>query len=216
MWAGAWGHELRPTIPKDAARRRDHGAGTANRGHTLMLFKNLIYGAMLARPDQSSRRGAAQASHSLATRLPGRLLQRLVRPERDLALVAEAVDDRIAAVAAEILARRPSRPAPPGGACIRRDRAGARPSCTVSRSWPARHDVGDAHLALDQALQDVVEHVVGRQRILVLLVLAQLGRRRLGDDVLRDHHAVRPERAGGLPAVAQRARAGRPPSCRGP
>src|SRR5579872_2372261 len=38
------------------------------------------------------------------------------------------------------------------------------------------------HVALDQALQDRVEHRIGRQRILVLLVGLELGRRRLGDD----------------------------------
>ncbi len=51
---------------------------------------------------------------------------------------------------------------------------------TVSRSWPRGDDLGHRLLALDQALEDGVEHVVGRQRVLVGLVLAQLGGRRLG------------------------------------
>ena len=67
-----------------------------------------------------------------------------------------------------------------------------------------RDDVGDRLLALDQPLQDLVEHVVGRQRVLVLLVLAQLRGRRLGDDVLRDHLAVGPERAFRLPRLRSR------------
>ena len=44
---------------------------------------------------------------------------------------------------------------------------------TVSRSKPAATMVGDRLLALDQALENRIEHIVGRQRILVGLVLAQ-------------------------------------------
>ncbi len=46
-------------------------------------------------------------------------------------------------------------------------------------------------VALDQALQDGVEHGIGRQRVGVLLVGAQLGRRRLVEDALRDRPAAR-------------------------
>ena len=48
-------------------------------------------------------------------------------------------------------------------------------------------DLDEAHLLLDEAAQNVVQHFVGRQRILVLLPLAQFGGGRLGQDVLRDH-----------------------------
>src|SRR3546814_7896504 len=59
----------------------------------------------------------------------------------------------------------------------------------------ARDDDVDALLALDEALQDVVEHRIGRQAVLVLLVRLQLGRRRLGDDALRDDPPGRTQRA---------------------
>ncbi len=52
-----------------------------------------------------------------------------------------------------------------------------------------------AEIALDQALQHGVEHWIGRQRILVLLVGPELGRGRLGDDAFGDHLAPRAQRA---------------------
>src|SRR6266446_9686683 len=47
-------------------------------------------------------------------------------------------------------------------------------------------------VALDQPAQDGVEHGIGWQRVRVLLVGPQLGRRRLGDDALGDDLALRP------------------------
>ena len=60
----------------------------------------------------------------------------------------------------------------------------------------ARDDVIDRHLVLDEAFEDVVEDRIGRQRILVGLVGPQFRRWCLVDDVLRDDHAGRPQRAG--------------------
>ena len=115
---------------------------------------------------------------------PARAHQLLVGLGQRLAGVAEAVGDRIAAVAAEIPRRdlhaRRRLPALVFGEVEQP----LDPRHHLGRSKPAATIVGERLLALDQALQDVVEHVVGRQRILVGLVLAQLRRRRLGDDVL--------------------------------
>src|SRR4051812_47531001 len=44
-------------------------------------------------------------------------------------------------------------------------------------------------VALDVTLEDLVEHLVGRQRVLVLLVGRQLSRRRPGRDIGRDELA---------------------------
>ena len=54
-------------------------------------------------------------------------------------------------------------------------------------------------LALHQPHENGVQHLIGRQRILVLLVLAQFRGRRPRDDVDRDHLAVRAKRTLGLP-----------------
>ncbi len=69
----------------------------------------------------------------------------------------------------------------------------------------ARDDLGHRHLALDQALQDVVEHLVGRQRVLVGLVGLQLGARRLGDDAL-GHDPARSAPAAPRPVLVAPAR----------
>ena len=60
----------------------------------------------------------------------------------------------------------------------------------------AREDVVDVFFKVHEAAQDIVQHRIGRQGILVLLVRAQLGRGRLGDDPLGDHIAVPHQRAG--------------------
>ena len=68
---------------------------------------------------QQSRLQASDVDRLAST--PGRAHgQALVRLRQRLAGIAEAVGDRIAPVAAEILAASPSRRAPTGGACIRR------------------------------------------------------------------------------------------------
>src|SRR3546814_14072206 len=51
------------------------------------------------------------------------------------------------------------------------------------------------YTTLFRSLQDVVEHRIGRQAVLVLLVRLQLGRRRLGDAALRDDPPGRTQRA---------------------
>ncbi len=68
---------------------------------------------------------------------------------------------------------------------------------------PERDDVGDAHLLLHQALEDGVELLVGRQRILVLLVLAELRGRGFGKDRRRDYLALRPNAPVGPLAVPE-------------
>ena len=173
--------------------------------------------AGLPAPPMSGARGTRPERQTSGRRpsAPVRAQQRLVRLRGDLALIAEAVDDRIAAVAAEILA---------GHLHAGRGLAALvfgeveQPLDLLDglEIVPAGDDLGDAHLALDEAAQDVVEHVVGRQRILVLLVLAQLRGRRLREDVLRDDDAVRPERARRASSGCAGPRGGRPPSCRGP
>ena len=73
----------------------------------------------------------------------------------------------------------------PGAACLRLNSA-RRTSRSTRRTVAAVEAGGDDRVGrlvmLDVALQDVVEHVVGRQRILIGLVRPQLGRRRLGQD----------------------------------
>ena len=55
-------------------------------------------------------------------------------------------------------------------------------SATSAVSAPvAARDFGHRHLLVDQPLEDAVEQCVGRQAVLVLLVGAKLGARRLGD-----------------------------------
>ena len=78
---------------------------------------------------------------------------------------------------------------------------------TASAGQSARDDLGRARVLLDVGLEDRVEHVVRRQRVLVGLVVAQLGRRRARDDPLGDHAAER---------VAVARRAGRRASWRCP
>jgi len=52
-------------------------------------------------------------------------------------------------------------------------------SASRSRAKPSATIIGDRLLALDEALQNGVEHIVGRQRVLVGLVLAAIRGRRL-------------------------------------
>jgi len=53
-----------------------------------------------------------------------------------------------------------------------------------------RHDVGGRHVVFDVHLENRVEHLVGRQRLVVTLVGAQFGRRRLVDDLVGDHFSA--------------------------
>src|SRR5690606_28636792 len=86
--------------------------------------------------------------------------------------VAEPVGDRIAAVAAKVLL----------GDLHARSRLPALVLGNIQQMldamdqlavMAARDDVVDRHLALDEAFEDLVQHLVGRQRILVLLVRAE-------------------------------------------
>ena len=71
---------------------------------------------------------------------------------------------------------------------------------TVSGACPRATISAERHLELDQAIQDVVELVIGRQRVLIALVCLQLRRRRLGQHVLRNDDARRAR--GSLSAAA--------------
>src|SRR5881628_3824836 len=62
----------------------------------------------------------------------------------------------------------------------------ARHALHIRRRITGRDDLVDALVLLHVALQDGVQHLVWRQTVLVLLVEAQLGRRRPRDDALRD------------------------------
>ena len=81
----------------------------------------------------------------------------------------------------------------PGAACLRLNSA-ARTSrstrWTVAASKPAATISSAGSMALDVALQDIVEDVVRRQRVLIGLVRPQLRGRRLGERRLRDHGAA--------------------------
>src|SRR5208283_5020469 len=153
-----------------------------------------------------ARRPCASLLESLArSGLPTRR-DRRVRRLGWQAGVAEAVDDRVAPVAAEILwpdldARRRL------PALVFGEIEELFDSAHRVRVVALRDDVGDPHLLLDQTVENAVKNGVRRQRILVFLVLAQFRARRLGEDVLGDHLPVRPERPDRLPAVAERAEA---------
>src|SRR5207244_9138715 len=134
-----------------------------------------------------SRYGCSRsdAAGSIVERLAlGRRLavleQRAVGLRQRRAGIAEAVDDRIATVAAEIPQRHLD--------------AGRRlPALVLGEVEHARDlhhrltvearldDFCDRLLTLDQPFEDAVEQVVGRQRVLVGLVLAQLRARRAGE-----------------------------------
>ncbi len=131
-------------------------------------------------------------------------------------LLAEFVGDGIAAVAAEIL----------GGDLHARRRLPALILGEIEhaldllhhlRRMPARDDLGAAASPCStRQFENVVEHVVRRQRVLVALVVLELGGRRLGEDILRDDDALR---ARGSPSAARgcgSAPAHRPASCRDP
>ena len=55
-----------------------------------------------------------------------------------------------------------------------------------------RHQLGAGAVVLDVGLEDRVEHLVGRQGLVVALVGAQLGRGRLGEHVLGDERPSGP------------------------
>src|SRR5581483_6765060 len=113
----------------------------------------------------------------------GGLKQRLVRLGQWRARIAEAVNDRVAAVAPEVLQRH------------LHPRAGLAPLVLgdMQQALDPHHgiaiktgsnDCSDRFLTLHQPLQDRIEHRIGRQRILVLLILAQLRGRLPGNNVI--------------------------------
>ena len=59
----------------------------------------------------------------------------------------------------------------------------------------AGHDLFRRHFLLDQTREDVVEHRIWRQAVLILLVRPQFRRWRPGDHPLRHDAAIRPQRA---------------------
>ena len=131
-------------------------------------------------------------------------LHRLAGDERYIGLrdgcagIAEAIDDRITAVAAEIAERylHAGRGLP------------ALVFGEIEHALDPQHgiaidalcdDVGNRPFMLDEFFQNPVEQFVRRQRILIGLVFAQFRGRRLGEDVLRNDDSVRPECAIGFP-----------------
>ena len=126
----------------------------------------------------------------------------IVRPGHRRAGIAEGVGDRIAPVAAEILQR------------DLHARCGLAPFVfgKVQHTVDLHHgflvetrgnDRCNRLFELDQAIQDLIQHVVRRQRVLVLLVFAQFRRRRTRQDALGNDDAVRTQGAFRLPAIAQ-------------
>src|SRR5215472_16821546 len=116
--------------------------------------------------------------------------------------IAEAVDDRVAAVAAEILQRHlDAGRRLPALVLGKMQHALDLHDCLAVEAF--RHDLGDRLLALDQTFEDLIEHIVRRQRVLVGLVLAQLRAGRTRENAVWDHRAVGTSRAIGLPGVAQ-------------
>ena len=82
----------------------------------------------------------------------------------------------------------------PGAACLRLNsaiRTSRSTRSTVAAIEARGDDLVGRLMPLDVPLQDVVEHVVRRQRILIRLIRPQLGRRRLGQRRLRNHRPPR-------------------------
>src|SRR5215475_4483058 len=163
----------------------------------------IVFLACWASPAFPAAEGRREGSEIVGFALRGRVFhQRVVGLGQRRARVAEAVDDGVAAVAAEVLQRYLD--------------AGRRlPALVLGEIEHAldlhdrlaveavRDDLGDRLFALDQPFEDLVEYVVGWQRVLVGLVLAQLGGGRTGENIVGNDLRVWPERAVGLPAVAQ-------------
>src|SRR5690242_12351529 len=130
------------------------------------------------------------------------LEQRLVRLGQGRPGIAKSIDDGIAAVAAEILQRH-------------LHSRGGLPTFVLSEVQHALNplyrftvetfldDLRNRLLPLHQTLEYRVEHVIRRQRILIRLVLAQLCRRRTGDNAHGNDSTLGAKRAIGTPAVAQ-------------
>src|SRR5262249_12509209 len=96
--------------------------------------------------------------------------------------IAEAVDDGVAAVAAEVLQRHldAGRRLP---ALILGEIEHALDLHDRLALEAVLDDLRDRLFALDQPFEDLIEHVVGRQGVLVGLVLAQLGGRRARQNI---------------------------------
>src|SRR6516165_5577297 len=132
----------------------------------------------LAFPAAEERR---KRSEIVRFALRGRVLhQRVVGLRQRRSGIAEAVDDGVAAVTTEVLQRHldPGRRLP---ALILGEIEHALDLHDRLAVETIRNDLGDRLFALHQPFEDLVEHVVGRQHVLVGLVLAQLGRRRTGE-----------------------------------
>src|SRR6185436_3390297 len=132
------------------------------------------------------RKGVSPAVTAKLTRCPGTLLARLVRRQRG-----------------PLVPRRRDRVAPILAESARRDadaHGGLAPLVLADLDKPYNlgdrlcgithgHDFTGTAVMFDIGLEDAVEHVIGRQRILVGLVGTQFRRRRPGDDALRNHAA---------------------------
>src|SRR5690606_12107892 len=121
-----------------------------------------------------------QTAFSRLTLPEGRVGRKHDAANRSHILIPEAVDDRVAAVAAEIAggdfhAR--------GGlpALVFRDVEEVFDALHEIAFMPALDDLAHRHFLLDEAVENVVKRLVGRERILVLLVGTKLGGRRPRD-----------------------------------
>src|SRR5215813_12880732 len=154
----------------------------------------------LAFPAAEERR---KRSEIVRFALRGRVLhQRVVGLGQRRAVIAEAVDDGIAAVAPEILQRHLDawRRLP---ALVLGEIEHALDVHDRLAVEAVLDDLGNRLFAFDQTFEDLIEHVIGRQRVLVGLVLAQFGGGRARQNIVRNHLRAGPERAVGLPAVTQ-------------
>src|SRR5262245_43343810 len=144
-------------------------------GRTTPADALYIVSSLRRPPPSPAAEERGERSEIVRFALRGRVLyQRLVGLGQGRAGIAEAVDDGIAAVAAEILQRHldAGRRLP---ALILGDIEHALDLHDRLAVKAVFDDLGDRLFALDQTFQDLIEHVVGRQRVLIGLVLAQLG-----------------------------------------
>src|SRR5499433_3358413 len=148
--------------------------------------------ASLAFPAAEGRR---ERSEIVRFALRGRVLhQRVVGLGQRRAGIAEAVDDGVAAVAAEILERHldAGRRLP---ALILGEIEHALDLHDRLAVEAVLDDLGDRLFAFDQTFEDLIEHVIGRQRVLVGLVLAQFGGGRARQNIVGNYLRAGPERA---------------------
>ena len=68
---------------------------------------------------------------------------------------------------------------------------------------PAREDLSNRQILLDKAGENIIEHIIGRQGVLIRLIVAQFSTGRLMQDGGRNHLAIGAFGTLWLPAIAQ-------------